>query len=70
MSLPHNLKLYSGTVTNHDGSVIVSLRFAMSPTEFEFAVANDLLPDDTAEIEMMGQVPSLHDFHASPQVMQ
>ena len=70
MSLPHDLKLFSGTVSNSDGSVIVSMRFAMTAEEFSFAEANGLLPEDTAEIEMIGQLPAVHDIHFPAQLLQ
>lgn len=68
--LPHDLKLYSGTVGNSDGSVIISLRFAMTKEEHAFAEANGLLPEDTAEIDLIADAPQMHDLHMPAQVLQ
>jgi hypothetical protein len=68
--LPNDLKLFSGTVGNHDGSIIVSMRFAMTQEEHDFAQANGLLPGDTAEIEMIQDLPSMHDLHFPPTALQ
>lgn len=68
--LPLDMKLYSAPVSNHDGSITISLRFAMTDEEFEFAHANGLIPPDTSLIEMIENMPSLHDFHFSPSTLQ
>lgn len=70
MSLPQDLRLYSAPVSNHDGSITISLRFALTAEEFDFAQANGIIPDDTTEIEMIQELPSVHDIHFPAAVLQ
>lgn len=70
--LPTDLQLYSAPVSNADGSITVSLRFAMSPAEFEFARTNGIIPEDTSQILdiVPFELPALHDLHLAPTPMQ
>ena len=68
--LPNDIHLYSAPVSNHDRSITVSLRFALTPEEFAFAISSGIIPDDTTEIEMIQNLPSLHDLHMPATVLQ
>lgn len=68
--LPLDMKLYSAPVSNHDGSITISLRFALTAEEFEFAKENGIIPEDTAEIDMIQDMPSMHDLHFPAQLLQ
>jgi hypothetical protein len=70
MSLPHDLRLYSTPASNADGSVTMSLRFALTPEEFAFATGNGIIPADTEEIEMIGNLPAIHDLHLPSTTLQ
>ena len=68
--LPNDIHLYSAPVSNSDGSITMSLRFALTPEEFAFAQASGIIPEDTTEIEMIEDLPSLHDLHMPATVLQ
>jgi hypothetical protein len=70
MSLPHDLKLYSVPASNTDGTVTMSLRFALTAEEFAFATENGIIPDETTEIDMIQDLPQMHDLHFPAQLLQ
>jgi hypothetical protein len=48
----------------------MSLRFALTPEEFAFATGNGIIPADTEEIEMIGNLPAIHDLHLPSTTLQ
>jgi coenzyme F420-reducing hydrogenase beta subunit len=72
MILPLNMRIFSGTCGSPDGTTVVSLRFLMTPEEFDFAMANGIIPADTAEvIEIQdAELPAIHDIHMPVPVLQ
>jgi hypothetical protein len=72
MILPLNMRIYSGPCGSPDGTTVVSLRFLMTPEEFDFAMANGIIPEDTAAvIEIQdAELPALHDLHMPVPILQ
>jgi hypothetical protein len=72
MILPPDLKIFSAPCGNPDGSTVISLRFLMTQEEFDFAMANDIIPADTAEVLEIqaAELPALHDLHMPASTMQ
>jgi hypothetical protein len=66
MKLPPDLKLYSGTCGTPDGNAAFSVRFLLTPLEYETMLDMGILPPDTSlveHIEPAGELPALHDLH-------
>jgi hypothetical protein len=66
MKLPIDLKLYSGTCGSTDGTSAFSVRFLLTPLEYETMLDMGILPPDTSlveHIEPAGDLPALHDLH-------
>jgi hypothetical protein len=72
MLIPPDLKIFSGTCGSPDGVTVVSLRFLLTKEEFDFAKANDIIPEDTTEVLHMEsfELPALHDIHMPSAVLQ
>jgi hypothetical protein len=72
MILPPDLKIFSGTCGSPDGIKVVSLRFLMTPEEFDFAMTNGIIPADTAEVLdiQAAELPAIHDLHIMPTTAQ
>jgi hypothetical protein len=72
MILPPDLKIFSGTCGSPDGTTVVSLRFLMTPEEFEFAMSNGIIPEDTAAVLdiQAAELPAIHDIHMMPTTAQ
>jgi hypothetical protein len=48
----------------------MSLRFALTAEEFAFATENGIIPDETTEIDMIQDLPQMHDLHFPAQLLQ
>jgi hypothetical protein len=72
MILPPDLKIFSGTCSSPDGTPVVSLRFLMTPEEFDFAMVEGIIPADTAEVIDLqeAELPAIHDLHMPVPVLQ
>jgi hypothetical protein len=72
MILPLDMRIFSGTCGSPDGNTVISLRFLMTPEEFDFAMTKGIIPQDTAEvIEIQdAALPAIHDIHMPVPVLQ
>jgi hypothetical protein len=63
--------IYSGTCASPDGTTVVSLRFLMTPEEYDFALLHHIIPEDTCLVVEMQQVDiAVHDIYQFPDALQ
>jgi hypothetical protein len=68
MSLPHNLKVYSAVCSTPASDKQYSVRFLLTPEEFESMMQDGVLPPTTEEVVGLFALP--HDFHEMPTTPQ
>jgi hypothetical protein len=70
-NIPTDLKIYSAVCASPDGQTQISLRFLMSPEELQFAIDNQVIPEDTSEVLEIQQFDQpVHDWHGMPNTTQ